>query len=376
MADEKLTQKAKDHVQQAGDNAQQIQAGTVIINNGLNESQVRAICSEMSYKAMEEYTAESHLTVEKRISDFANVLIPRIEKIENGFEAFADPEFQVELKKAQISSACTDREADYEMLAELLLHRVENKDNRRVKASITKAVEIVDKIDDDALQALTVAYSVIQFTPTNGMIKDGLNTLNYYFGQLPIKQLPKDNSWVSYLDILDVIRASQIGNFKKMITIYSEKLTGYLAVGIKKESENYYKAIEILNKANMNEKVFVEHELIDGYLRLPVPNKEYISETKRTINIPQLGITLPVLLSDNEKTALYQVWELYEKNGGLINQIREKFAELVNSFENLVITKEWWDSIPNSFGITPIGRVLAHANAQRYAKIPELELGK
>ena len=141
MADEKLTQKAKDHVQQAGDNAQQIQVETVIINNGLNESQVRAICSEMSYKAMEEYTAESHLTVEKRISDFANVLIPRIEKIENGFEAFADPEFQVELKKAQISSACTDREADYEMLAELLLHRVENKDNRRVKASITKAVE-------------------------------------------------------------------------------------------------------------------------------------------------------------------------------------------------------------------------------------------
>ena len=35
MADEKLTQKAKDHVQQAGDNAQQIQAETVIINNGI-----------------------------------------------------------------------------------------------------------------------------------------------------------------------------------------------------------------------------------------------------------------------------------------------------------------------------------------------------
>lgn len=92
MAENKQTQKA-------GDNSQQIQASTVIINKGIDEAQVRKICSEVSHKAMEEYTAESYLTVEKRISDFANVLIPRIEKIENGFEAFADPEFQVELKK-------------------------------------------------------------------------------------------------------------------------------------------------------------------------------------------------------------------------------------------------------------------------------------
>lgn len=99
MADEKLTQKAKDHVQQAGDNAQQIQAGTVIINNGINEVQARELYSEMSKKAMKEYTAESHSLIEKRITDFANILIPRIEKIENGLEAFADPEFQVELKK-------------------------------------------------------------------------------------------------------------------------------------------------------------------------------------------------------------------------------------------------------------------------------------
>lgn len=375
MADEKLTQKAKDHVQQAGDNAQQIQVETVIINNGLNESQVRAICSEMSYKAMEEYTAESHLTVEKRISDFANVLIPRIEKIENGFEAFADPEFQVELKKAQISSACTDREADYEMLAELLLHRVENKDNRRVKASITKAVEIVDKIDDDALQALTVAYSVIQFSPANGMIKDGLNTLNHLFGQLPIKQLPKDDSWISYLDILDVIRPSQFGNFKRFIELYSEKLTGYTTVGIKKDSENYYKALEILNKANLGENVFVEHELLDGYLRLPIPYKNHILETKQYV-IFHLGINSVIIFDENAKSAINQVWELYEKNDELTNQIKEKFAELFNSFESLVVVKEWWDNIPNSFSVTPIGKVLAHANAQRYTQLPEIELGK
>ena len=82
MADDKLIQKA-------GDNAQQIQGQTINVYYGLDETQVRQIYKDMSQKAMEEYTAESHLTIEKRINDFANVLVPRIERIENGFEMLA-----------------------------------------------------------------------------------------------------------------------------------------------------------------------------------------------------------------------------------------------------------------------------------------------
>ena len=215
MADEKLTQKAKDHVQQAGDNAQQIQAETVIINNGINEAQARELYSEMSKKAMKEYTAESHSLIEKRITDFANILIPRIEKIENGLEAFADPEFQVELKKAQVASACTDKEADYEMLSELLLHRIENKDNRRAKASISKAVEIVDKIEDDGLCGLTVVYLAEKISVNMGEIKKGLSILNDTFSNVINTDLPTGISWISYLDILDVIRASDLSEFRK-----------------------------------------------------------------------------------------------------------------------------------------------------------------
>ena len=376
MADEKLTQKAKDHVQQAGDNAQQIQAGTVIINNGLNESQVRAICSEMSYKAMEEYTAESHLTVEKRISDFANVLIPRIEKIENGFEAFADPEFQVELKKAQVVSACTDKEADYEMLSELLLHRIENRDNRRVKASISKAVEIVDKIDDDGLCGLTFAFSILQFNPTSGMVKSGLESLSKLFQQLPINKIPKDYTWISYLDILDVVRSSQIGEFKKLIDILFNRLNGYTSVGIKKESENYKNAIEVLNSVNLNNSLLVNHELNEGYVRIPVSGKEYISDIMINTFIPQLGMSIPIKVNDSMISGLNKIWDMYENNNKLKMQIKDKFVNLWKSFDTLATIEKWWDNIPNHFSITPLGRVLAHANAQRYAQLPEIELGK
>ena len=225
-------------IQKAGDNAQQFQGNTINVYNGLNEAQVRHIYSEMSIKAMEEYTAEAHKTIEKRLKDFAEILIPRIEKIENGFAAFADPEFQVELKKAQVASACTDKEADYEMLSELLLHRIENRDNRRAKASISKAVEIVDKIEDDGLCGLTVVYLAEKISVNMGEIRKGFSILNDSFSKIINTDLPTGNSWISYLDILDAIRASNMSEFRKFSDYYFDRFNGYSSVGICKNSND------------------------------------------------------------------------------------------------------------------------------------------
>ncbi len=365
MADDKLTQKA-------GDNAQQVQVDTVIINNGLTEGQVRQIYSEMSVRAKEEYTAEANQTVEKRITDFENILIQRIEKIENGFKAFADPEFQLELKKAQVTSACTDKEADYEMLSELLLHRIENKDNRRVKASISKAVEIVDKIDDDALCGLTVAYSILQFSPVSQGIHDGLEILDKLFYKLITQNLPRGSSWISYLDILDVIRFSDFASFKKLHDYYFDSLSGYTASGIKKESEEYIKALAILRNANLYKDVLLDHELLEGYVRLPVTKLNNYKDLTKTVWDAEKGGFKNAELNETEHKAFDEITKLYSKDPKLNKCLKENFAKMWNSFESLSKIQEWWDTIPKQFSITPIGKVLAHANAQRYERIPEI----
>ena len=374
VANEKLTQKAKDHVQQAGDNSQQIQASTVIINNGINEIQARELYSEMSKKAMQEYTAESHLLIEKRIADFENVLIPRIEKIENGFESFADPEFQLELRKAQVSSACTDREADYEMLTELLIHRVENKDNRRVKASISKAVEIVDKIDDESLTALTVVYSVLNLLPLSGSIKSGFEMMNSLLNSVANTELPNDYNWISYLDILDILRPTSFGKFKKLSEYYFETLTGYTAVGINKDSENYKKAKENLAGANMNIGVLVEHELLDGYVRLPIPEINNYQGLTLGKMIPNTNVFVPIKVEKREIDVLDSIWELYSNEFDKKEIIKQNYNSLWNQYDNLKRIETWWNSFPTSFTITPIGEVLAHANAQRCNKdVPKFQ---
>ena len=374
VANEKLTQKAKDHVQQAGDNSQQIQASTVIINNGINEIQARELYSEMSKKAMQEYTAESHLLIEKRIADFANVLIPRIEKIENGFESFADPEFQLELRKAQVSSACTDKEADYEMLSELLLHRIENKDSRRVKASISKAVEIVDKIDDESLTALTVVYSVLKLLPLSGSIKSGFETMDMLLNSVANTELPNDYNWISYLDILDVLRPTSFGKFKKLSEYYFETLTGYTAVGIHKDSANYQKAKEILAGANMNIGVLIDHELLDGYVRLPIPEKGNYQGMSLVKIVPNTNVFVPIKVEKRETEVLDKIWELYSNVTDKKDNLKTNFINLWNQFNNLKKIETWWNSLPSSFNLTPIGYVLAHANAQRLNKdVPKFQ---
>ena len=368
MADNKQTQKA-------GDNSQQIQAGT--INNyyyNIDEKQVREWCDASAKKAMQEYTAESHLLIDQRIKDFANVFIPRLEKVENGFQAFADPEFQLELRKAQISSACTDKEADYELLSELLIHRVKNNDNRRVKASITKAVEIVDKIDDDSLTSLTVVYSILQLFPLSGEIKNGFKTLDRLMNSVADTELPQDFKWISYLDILDVLRTTSFGKFKKLSVYYYDTLSGYTAVGIRKESEEYQKAKDILNEAKMNIGVLVDHELLDGYVRLPIPEKGNYQGMSLARIVPNTNIVFPVKIEKRDIEVLDRIWELYSNETDKKEILKTNFNNLWNQFCNLKKIETWWNSIPSSFTLTPIGEVLAHANAQRHNKdIPSFE---
>ena len=45
-----------------------------------------------------------------------------------------------------------------------------------------------------------------------------------------------------------------------------------------------------------------------------------------------------------------------------------KFMEEWNKRTNLKILREWWDNINVSIELTSVGKVLAHANAQRCDK--------
>lgn len=357
-------------VQKAGDNSEQLQIVDSIINVGITEERAREIFSEMNAIARQSYTQDAYELAMKRVGMFEELLMNKVEQVNGMLEAFRDPSFQFLMIEAQKRAAASDRESDFEMLTELLAHRIEKRDDRKIKASIAKAVEIVDQIDDDALCGLTIAYAINNWGAGTGSILQGLNDMNELFSSLCYRELPTGFDWVYHLDILDAVRISSIGTFKKFAEYYPAIFDGYTCVGIQKDSENYAKALEILNETHLPTTMLVPHELNGGYVRLPVRDQNLIANIS-LISIDHGRIVSQREITPQEVEALNKIWKLYLTDSKLAKQVKHTFMEKWDSYDTLRLIRMWWEALPHSFTITPIGKVLAHANAQRYcSKVP------
>jgi hypothetical protein len=265
-------------IQEAGNNSQQLQSNNMIVNIGIDEKRAREIYHDMTSQTRMEYTKEALEVTNSRVTEFENRLFTKMKAVDGVLEAFADPSFQLLLVEAQKTAASTERPPDYDLLSELLIHRFQKGDNRVIRAGISRAVEIVDKISDDALLGLTIFHSVSYFIPTSGVIQEGLNTLNDLFGKLCYGNLPLGNEWLDHLDILNSIRLNTFGSMKKLEQYYPEVLSGYIDNGIKKNSDDYSIAVELLKNNGLPQNILIDHELNTEYVRLIITNKEFFAD--------------------------------------------------------------------------------------------------
>ena len=61
-----------------------------------------------------------------------------------------------------------------------------------------------------------------------------------------------------------------------------------------------------------------------------------------------------------------EIYALYNSDTRHREENIKEFFRLWNSFESLNRVKNWWNNISIGISLTPIGKSLAHANAQRY----------
>ena len=367
MAATDLTVTDNKKIQTGGDGAQLMQANIINVSHGIDEKRAREIYQEMNLQLRKDYTQEALSIASSRVAEFENKLMPKMQAVSGALEAFADPSFQLLLVEAQKAAASTERPADYDLLSELLIHRFQKGENRTTRAGINRAVEIVDQISDDALLGLTVFHAVSRFIPVSGDPYQGLDVLNDLYSKILYRELPTGNEWFDHLDVLDAIRINSLGSMKKIKDYYPNILAGYVDVGIEKTSENYQKAIEILNKQGLPPSMLVDHIFNSSFVRLNIVDKRQISSLKiqRQILQNEKLILAEISLTEEQIGAINSVYELYSKDGALKKQNLEKFMVEWNERSNLKILREWWDSININIQITSVGKVLAHSNAQR-----------
>lgn len=371
IIDNKKTQKGSKYSQ-----LMQADQMTIYNNLGIDEKRAREIYQEMNLQVRKDYTQEAWIVANSRVTEFENSLMPKMEKVNGALEAFTDPSFQLLLVEAQKTAAATERPADYDLLSELLIHRFQKGENRIIRAWVSRAVEIVDKISDDALLGLTVSHAISTFYPVSGDIHQGLDVLNDLFGKLFYSTLPIGNDWLDHLDVLDTVRLNSFGNLKKVQQYYPEQLAGYIDVGIEKGSENFTKAIEIIKDHQLPQNLLTDHPFNNSFLRINIPNKQQIKSLNLQHQVTHQGniISIPLPLTEDQKNAINSIYDLYKQDGSVRNENIQKFMEEWNKRPNLITLREWWDDIGTSFQITSVGKVLAHSNAQRCDKsLPPLD---
>lgn len=343
---------------------------------GITEERCRAIFDEKWLIAARDFTFESVDTAEERTKEFRTNLLSRIGTEDKGFESFADPAFQFLLMDAQRAAATTERSSDYKVLSELLARRTHVGNDRKLQIHIKKAVEMLPFIPDDALLGLTVNFLLLKIVPVSGNISQGLKALDETFGKtIGNNQLPKGNQWIESLEAcgLAKIAIGSLFTMNKTIKIMASHLGGYVLPGIKKDSENYKKAVGLIEGVKLPPTILVGHELDTGYVRICVVEEDKIDNL---VIERHLGdkVTMKIQLNEQQKETLHKIYTLYEQDQTLKELFEHKLSEELMKYPYLKMVMEWWDGIDMVYQLNQTGLILANANANKYDEnVPIIE---
>lgn len=359
------------------ENSQAITApqSQITINNiaGITEERCNTIFDEKLPLALQNYSVESEIVARGRAYKFRQKLVPRLGEEKKGYESFADPSFLFLLMEAQKAAASTDRESDYDVLSELLANRVKVGTDRRLYFGINKAVSVLPFVSDEQLVGMTVEFCIAKITSKANNIIQGLAAVDECYGKIIGDcELPTGDGWLDSLEAGGLVKnlRQPLQSFKKSRQLILDFFDHYIITGIKKGSERYKQAIELLNGAGLSEGVLMEHELNNEYVRILALDEKGIDELKGNRDLGN-GITLTIQLNEAQKDALRKIMAQYEGEESLREDFKNRLVSKFMEFPNLKKVMEWWDSNETFYELTIVGNILANANANKCdARIP------
>lgn len=395
----------KKNDQTAGDNSTQVQAD--IVNNyynttnivGITEDRARDICREEFEKVRAVWTFEAQESALKRAGALEDKLMPKMLAHDKSLKIFGDPGFQIVLRKALRAAISSGDNSDLEMLSELIVHRAEQNGKRDRTLGITKAIEIIDQVPEPSLVGVSYFFAINTYTPTNIHIDlhDGLSTLDKLFCCiLDGSEAPLGTQWIEDMSLLSAIRISSTDfhRFMRFDDYIVSKLSQCLPMGVKRDSDEYYKMLSDLNSVGLvdkNEKLvnppemfvgnnrniqiqsvfFKEHPLREDYLLFVIPPSIFTSDS--TLSFPcSIGTREIDIKADRTQiNVLKELSELTYKDGSHVESLRINLLKEWDKFENLRNVHAWWNQLPMYFKVTQLGEALANAyNRIKYPQIP------
>lgn len=363
--------------QKGGDNSNQIQAGTIIVNNniGITEERAREIFSSEIAQKMDVLAVEARDTASARMLELFSDLISRVKKCEKDLSSFGDPAFLQNVRIAQDAAAVSERKEDIETLAELLMARMNGKLKRATKTGIRRAMEIVPELEADELMVLTIMLFYTKYKPNNKSgisVEHYLNALDDYFKKILQADLPIGNRWLQHLTILDAVIVEQISSFAPLEEYYGMSANGLVCAGLRVDSQEYLKALTLLQKTKVWSNILVPNELLSGFVRLPLAR---LDDFSIPVYIQNMHRFVTITVTEDHRESLKQIIDLYSKDPQLDKQVKAEFAKRFLQHGVLKQLKEWLANREGYFELTSVGEALGYVNARRcLPDLPAIEL--
>lgn len=351
--------------QRAGDNSSQQQAQ--VINNNYNtvvqfdEAKCKEVCN-IYFLQIQQNISTAFDIAQRRELEFENTLVNRLQKVENGMVAFSDPAFLKTLQKAQQAAICTEDKSDYDLLSELLVKRFEVNGEKKQTLYVNKAIELIDEIPEEALQGLTLFLALNSIRVTSEDIKMVRNTFANMYKKLKYTpSLPIGKGWIQDLSLLNALRILDTSTFKKCEEWIPVQYSSIMVAGIKKDSNDYHKAVSILSEYGFEENAFEENPLLSGYVYLHVG----LFLDKKQLWVPSDRGHVLYDLSEKKKEMIERIKMLYDNNASLIASVKKNFVNYLKEEPILKEVFDWWENLPLAFELYPVGKMLGHVNARR-----------
>jgi hypothetical protein len=347
--------------QDAGDGSLQIQADKIVVIQGVTEARASEIALAKAKQILEEYHAQGRQIADSRIGIFDSGLIAHF--AERGLlQVFADPGFQVLLRKAQMQAAVTGTDEDNQLLIQLLAERAQYS-KRPIHLAVSKATEAIESLEPDDIMGLTTLWLILVTQPPNSDPTIGLQQRDQSFrGVLNSGNLPSNLGWLDSLAMLDLASVDMgpagalLNSWKASDDIlFAGRAPGYVCKGIAADE-----APKLRNRldaiANDGSRYLVAHEFNPGHYRLDILNPnawdlmaELHSYTPAQVQqFMDLTVEFDFLTVDEET--------------------KKRAADCMRTnFPDTKIAHDWFEDVRQyAFArLTNAGKVLAFSNCQR-----------
>src|SRR5258708_4984655 len=339
--------------QRSGAGSEQTQvAGDYVVVQGVSEKRAAEIAKEQANIARREFTAEANSAARDRMDNFDEKVVRELSVL-GLLQSFSDPAFQLLLRKAQLEAAATPDDADHDMLAKLLAERAQHP-SKPMHLAVTRSVEVIEYLDQEALNGLTLYYFATSILPALPDPKLALKMLDDLAAKLVHGPLPAGGNWLSRLDILNCIHFEPTIGFRSWDTIMFQKRPGYVSEGILPNDADGITGRLLAIHDDLTTLV-VPHSFLPGRARINTGSSATLLDTLRQ-PMQELGKLqdLEAILKDAKVDTT--------DNDAIASMTRYVESEL----PHLQVVRSWFNDVKGHIWLTSVGFAIAYSNARRF----------